>query len=1681
METTNQMKTNNHNPSKNRGRSIMRHAIVSLLALGITGVAIAGCAEVGPDIDRTQTNLVDKSILEGEWWYTRGVQEIADDAAWAINSAGAGAPWPGAMANFDIASRSGIIGRIRWVIDENFLFAYRSHEIVFGAADDPTAEDYRGQPLAIFAIEAHVDIRREYSSVTGEPTSVISESEDRRWYDRQYIRVNWETNLVSFGLFGAGLDLDQYFGTFTREPVDSFIQEGGDDRYSASWRPQFVRIGDDRESYRWAEEWPTDMDDTVHYMSFVTQEIWTPLQCFGTTCNSSIRLTLRNSFLRIPPNHEYATETLANSDYDRFGIIRTEARTFIRGGLDRSTVGSYCDARATATCVFSEDCGAGGACSDAGTCTAGVLEDVDDCGAGNAANYASGFCENNVDAVCGSALCNLDTHLCEGGLTSFRGETDFLTYYRLRHNFYADSLQEDRPCITDWQCDNRYGSEGDLDASITDGSTCDPAAGLCTIPLRERPLRMVRYHLSQHYPMHLVRNAFEVIAEWNDSFMRGNRALHGLDAPTGPAITCQGDNPAEYCFCGTVDAPEVRADRTCTWQTDFFVAPEMRDGETNPYDCWVARVGDDGEPTRETASMNPTNPSLYADYDSEVYRYAFVGDECMLALNVNSCDIPVAEGEVAAPCEEFGDIRYQFFNYATGAGAGWCGVMQPLQDPVNGEAIAIPINMGGLCLDSVATRALDLWPVLRGEEDETTLYTGEHIRGYFENLGNVHVPVGMAPSIDGAEYIADDLGRPGGMRVPADLNTHLNDLFAEMSPRFEPLRAGLDGEGRSQIFSDRRRNLEGTALEARLVQGMALEGFDALRGEHPLAAAALEQAGVRLSSEEMMDQISPFRSGFQDTMRAHAIREATLAESYIYMPREAIFTSRYNRWWAEAFRGRPRGEAGIRWRQAFHRVVMLHELGHGIGLEHNFAASYDRDHYHDGYFNLVTQTDAAGNHVLALPAVDDYDCGTDGLCLDDPGYPGADEGERDNNITHSEMTRWAADLRRIRTERTDAGIGNTMTSSLMDYNGDLSDMSGLGRYDRAAVFYNYFNLVEAYDGDPTYRNDDGDREGIGTTLATLLRSDITDRTLWTWYRGGDACGANRDCPFAQGSSALTADQGIHQRCIRNPRYANIPVPCAGDRNCICSNFDEDFIDFVELAEPLYNSDCGVDRICPGACGQDRLCDGDSGYPGPDEGEWLERDEGEGDGISDYARVEYMFCSNPRVSDISWCNMFDAGESFQESIDHFRQLWQEGYPRNYFRNYRRGFGSGSRALRYILDATKMYQHLFFRYFFEPDFRRQIGPLGFNDQYLASIDAMNWLAELAQLPDVGGYRLEQIGGPDTCHPTDHEDPGNVEACSYGYVHLGEELGTAEADFDLTPGQGFYHWSRYQDGLYGFFRMQRAGVFWDKLIALQALTIRDWGLSFTIDERYFINFYDLFPIEMTELFGAYIEDNDHNRAPRVSFDASGEPQVYYVNLIRGNCRSATTGAFEPCVGPVNERFPSPPLLGTSNEILRIYAAIFALSEFPVYYDPSFESRLAIYKLGNADGFTIPDIRLDGEPTQAFGQAIPGSGHTVTTDPVEADYLIYVSDRLSTPYLAVKVTERLTFNLEEEQLGFQLLLRIYNLQEEVRALEALGTLTPEQRTHLAQRRRRLIAGESFLEALIDVQREFGITSFFF
>ena len=107
-------------------------------------------------------------------------------------------------------------------------------------------------------------------------------------------------------------------------------------------------------------------------------------------------------------------------------------------------------------------------------------------------------------------------------------------------------------------------------------------------------------------------------------------------------------------------------------------------------------------------------------------------------------------------------------------------------------------------------------------------------------------------------------------------------------------------------------------------------------------------------------------------------------------------------------------------------------------------------------------------------------------------------------------------------------------------------------------------------------------------------------------------------------------------------------------------------------------------------------------------------------------------------------------------------------------------------------AKIYQHFYFRLFFEPGFQENGGPLGADDQLNASLDGMNFMMELVNLPDEGSYELNPVTG--------------------NYRQMDDELGMPGADFSLAPGQGFGMWTQYQEGHQGYFRAERGGVFFD-----------------------------------------------------------------------------------------------------------------------------------------------------------------------------------------------------------------------------------------------------------------------------
>jgi hypothetical protein len=1543
---------------------------------------VASCAKQPAPVDRVQSNLVDKSIFDGEWWYSSTAIDVDYDEAYVFNTANANAPFSGSMSTdygldynrggpdvLGDPSYSFPIARIRWVIDEDYLFAYRTYELVSGGDPDGTSPDFRGEPLAVFKIEDHVDIKQDYSATTGEQNNVTEENtSDELWYQRKYMRVDWSQNLLT--QFAANdVQSNELFTSFKRESVPFFIQSGTHSDMPSSYQPQFVRVSEDP-NYDRKSEWPKDQASTVHYMSFVTQEVWSPADsCLyqgGGVC-SNVTATMRNAFLRVPPNHEYAAQTQNNDEFDRFGLFRSHQPTYAGGGNTVDSQHQHCN--------VDSDCGPQGACD-------------------NAARRAAA-----CTAAGQAATCRTEQNICVGGLTPDQGATDFLSFYASRLNFFDDALS-DKTCVEDWECDGRYNAckDGDDACLAAQSSNCDPAAKRCTTPLAQRKAHPITFRLSPHFPPYLVRQAFDAVAQWNEALMRGQRAAQSrvsfdeklcdsnggvcpVDLNKTGRVQCQRDNPTAFCYCGSPDD----SGGSCRMDYDPFESPTAASarGIPTPYDCYV------------DAPPDLTHPENYSDYvNGTGYAYQFKGDECLLKLQVNSCD-----ADPSKPCEELGDIRYHFLSHLQQGGATFGGIAQPLSDPENGELVTTSATIAAESIENVGTLASQFFPVLRGDVSEDQYFTGENLRGYFAAMGKVEHPVTTVPVETTGSDIADPSrpsreddalangpSRAGQVKlVSAPLQPPTSPGRDRINAAFAKVQKLQGAAGRAQIYSDRKTKFKGSPLDMQLGAALAAEFPSDQNGAVTQAAAQAsaanqasgQQASAPASGTAQTSALGNIDS-VQQTLENERQRRLSMGTRNMDIFDDQLYNSQYWRYYANAFAKQSPAEASLRMQQAEFRGIATHEMGHVLGLRHNFAGSLDRNNYPNGYFGIATKT--------PLPFSTDYDQPAMG-------------GNQDGVLSGEESQRFTADTQAARETRLSKGAGTVMTASIMDYNGDLSDFAGLGRYDRAAVMYSYFDKVEAYTtGDPTLDPNLATGATQAGSLVGLERPDLYRRDLWTYYRGGDNCQSDDDCPHHAGRES-TAYQPVSQRCVGNPRLAALAGgSCGSSGNCICSNFYDDF----------------------------------NAYSSGDAYRSRARD-------ATYAPVTYQYCHDNRTTDISWCTPQDAGESFVEVVEHYRRSWRERYPQVYFRNFRAAGPQKGASYDTVVNAVKIYQHMIFRMSYEgPSYSNSLLPTGFQDQYTASAGTLDWLGEIIGAPDVGAYKFDST---DNVYRQVSSDP------------------TVPSDLGVPVGQGYYLWSEYQTGQNGYSRLERAGTFLDKMLAIQAITKRDWGLTYQIDEFFYVNFFDFFQQEVIDMFGGMIARNARQYAPRVE-DLNGQTSLQYVSVIRSS----------DSVG-VDETYPAPALDGSDTETLRDIATIEALSEFPVFYDSSFEQRLLVFKLGSGDGYTIPDKRSDGTPTCKYGD----------DNCPQPDYIEYQSDRLHTTYVAVVVDPQQTNKIDEQQVAYQLLRRLTDRQTRIRDLAAKTDPSSDDQDNLARWQADLQRDESFLEYLIELARQLGVSSYFF
>ncbi len=134
-------------------------------------------------------------------------------------------------------------------------------------------------------------------------------------------------------------------------------------------------------------------------------------------------------------------------------------------------------------------------------------------------------------------------------------------------------------------------------------------------------------------------------------------------------------------------------------------------------------------------------------------------------------------------------------------------------------------------------------------------------------------------------------------------------------------------------------------------------------------------------------------------------------------------------------------------REAVYIAVMLHEVGHNMGLTHNMAGSSDALNYGKQFWEIESLPKELGSALVATkkPELQKAisDCMADAKFIEDTaaasGYV--------YNYTTQDCLRQA----------------EVMYSSIMDYHASWNaDLGGLGAYDKAAIKFGYAQLAEVF-------------------------------------------------------------------------------------------------------------------------------------------------------------------------------------------------------------------------------------------------------------------------------------------------------------------------------------------------------------------------------------------------------------------------------------------------------------------------------------------------------------------------------------------------------------------------------------------------------------------------------------------
>ncbi len=236
--------------------NLTRKALSLLIALIAVMMAVS-CTTERSAVDKTDELALDKRLFEGEFFFRQTIVDLPYTADYAF-----------------IGESSG--GKVvKWKITENWLIAYNVWDKLT-AVDTNEIVDVNETPIVAYPIAAHYDIVPSENPTTGEALPVLVPNTDRPWNERRYfsLATNSMSGVTNYELQYLNLTREWgapfYKAGLTTATDWEFYAHDGTFIVPKKYR-DYTAIADDAERYNKEVEW----------FQFFSTEYFEPINYWG--------------------------------------------------------------------------------------------------------------------------------------------------------------------------------------------------------------------------------------------------------------------------------------------------------------------------------------------------------------------------------------------------------------------------------------------------------------------------------------------------------------------------------------------------------------------------------------------------------------------------------------------------------------------------------------------------------------------------------------------------------------------------------------------------------------------------------------------------------------------------------------------------------------------------------------------------------------------------------------------------------------------------------------------------------------------------------------------------------------------------------------------------------------------------------------------------------------------------------------------------------------------------------------------------------------------------------------------------------------------------------------------------------------------------------------------------------